>query len=160
MAKLAYFTPEKFRDSLLGMLLGRTEQLKNRVLDKHLEPHGVTAQQFKVLIMIASFNAETPADLCRMLSLDSGSMTRMLDRLEQKDLLSRTRSESDRRQVRLALTEAGQALSDLLPEIGAHAMNEMLGELEDSELILLEKILTKILVASADPITLARIARQ
>jgi DNA-binding MarR family transcriptional regulator len=157
---MAHFTPDSFNDSLLGMLLGRTEQLKNRILDKHLEPQGVTAQQFKVLIMIARFCAETPADLCRMLSLDSGSMTRMLDRLEQKDLLVRTRSESDRRQVRLVLTDSGQALSDLLPQIGAVAMNEMVGMLEDSELATLEKILTKILVASADPITLARLARQ
>lgn len=157
---MAHFTPESFNDSLLGMLVGRTEQLKNRILDKHLEPQGVTAQQFKVLIMIARFCAETPADLCRMLSLDSGSMTRMLDRLEQKDLLVRTRSESDRRQVRLVLTDSGQALSDLLPQIGAMAMNEMVGMLEDSELALLEKILTKILVASADPITLARLAEQ
>ncbi|RJX78210.1 MarR family winged helix-turn-helix transcriptional regulator [Pseudomonas sp. LS-2] len=157
---MAHFTPESFNDSLLGMLVGRTEQLKNRILDKHLEPQGVTAQQFKVLIMIARFCAETPADLCRMLSLDSGSMTRMLDRLEQKDLLVRTRSESDRRQVRLVLTDSGQALSDLLPQIGAMAMNEMVGMLEDSELATLEKILTKILVASADPITLARLAEQ
>lgn len=157
---MAHFTPESFNDSLLGMLVGRTEQLKNRILDKHLEPQGVTAQQFKVLIMIARFCAETPADLCRMLSLDSGSMTRMLDRLEQKDLLVRTQSESDRRQVRLVLTDSGQALSDLLPQIGAMAMNEMVGMLEDSELATLEKILTKILVASADPITLARLAEQ
>ena len=157
---MAHFTPESFNDSLLGMLVGRTEQLKNRILDKHLEPQGVTAQQFKVLIMIARFCAENPADLCRMLSLDSGSMTRMLDRLEQKDLLVRTRSESDRRQVRLVLTDSGQALSDLLPQIGAMAMNEMVGMLEDSELATLEKILTKILVASADPITLARLAEQ
>ena len=155
---MAHFTPETFHDSLLGMLVGRTEQLKNRILDKHLEPQGVTAQQFKVLIMIARFCAETPADLCRMLSLDSGSMTRMLDRLEQKDLLSRERSDADRRQVKLLLTEAGQALCDQLPHIGAEAMNEMVGVLEDSELVMLEKILTKILVASADPIVLARVA--
>ncbi len=140
------------------MLLGRTEALKNRILDQHLEPHGVTAQQFKVLVIIAQFCAETPADLCRALSLDSGSMTRMLDRLEQKQLLIRTRSASDRRQVRLILTEAGQALSDLLPQIGARAMNEMVGVLDDSELAMLEKILAKILIASADPIALARIA--
>jgi hypothetical protein len=56
------------------------------------------------------------------------------------------------------LTEPGQALSDLLPHVGAAAMNEMVGVLEDSELATLEKILTKILVASADSITLARLA--
>ena len=39
-------------------------------------------------------------------------------------------------------------------------MNEMVGVLEDSELLALEKILTKILVASGDPITIARIAER
>ena len=155
---MVHFTPERFNESFLGMLLGRAEQLKNRILDKHLEPHDVTAQQFKVLVIISRFNADTPAELCRSLSLDSGSMTRMLDRLEQKGLLVRTRCEFDRRQVRLVLTESGQALSDLLPQVGAGAMNEMVGVLEDSELATLEKILTKILVASADSITLARLA--
>jgi len=145
---------------MLGMLLGRTDLLKNRILDKHLEPFSVTAQQFKVLVIMAQYGADTPAELCRSLSLDSGSMTRMLDRLEQKNLLARERSDADRRQVRLVLTEAGKALSNQLPHIGAQAMNEMVGVLEDGELATLEKLLTKILVASADPITLARIAQK
>lgn len=140
------------------MLIGRAEQLKNRILDKLLEPYELTAQQFKVLIIVALYGAETPADLCRSLCLDSGSMTRMLDRLEQKDLLTRARSESDRRQVRLVLTDAGKTLSNLLPQIGAEALNEMVGVLDKDELAMLEKLLTKVLVAAADPITLARIA--
>jgi MarR family transcriptional regulator, multiple antibiotic resistance protein MarR len=155
---MAHFTPETFQNSLLGMLIGRADLLKNRILDKHLEPHGLTAQQFKVLVIVALYGAETPADLCRSLCLDSGSMTRMLDRLEQKDLLVRTRSEADRRQVKLLLTESGKEVADLLSEIGAKAMNEMVGVLEDSELAMLEKLLTKVLVAAADPITLSRIA--
>jgi len=155
---MAHFTPDTFQNSLLGMLIGRADLLKNRILDKHLEPHGLTAQQFKVLVIVALYDAETPADLCRALCLDSGSMTRMLDRLEQKDLLVRTRSEADRRQVRLLLTDSGKEIADLLSEIGAKAMNEMVGVLEDSELAMLEKLLTKVLVAAADPITIARIA--
>ncbi|MFJ5295508.1 MarR family winged helix-turn-helix transcriptional regulator [Pseudomonas sp. NPDC088368] len=155
---MAHFTSESFQCSLLGMLIGRAEQLKNRILDKLLEPYELTAQQFKVLIIVALYGAETPADLCRSLCLDSGSMTRMLDRLEQKDLLTRARSESDRRQVRLVLTDAGKTLSNLLPQIGAEALNEMVGVLDKDELAMLEKLLTKVLVAAADPITLARIA--
>ena len=32
---MVHFTPERFNESFLGMLLGRAEQLKNRILDKH-----------------------------------------------------------------------------------------------------------------------------
>lgn len=84
-------------------------------------------------------------------------MTRMLDRLEQKDLLARQRNEADRRQVRLVLTEAGQKLADLLPQIGADAMNELTRAISAQELSSLEQILKKILLAASDPITVLRV---
>jgi MarR family multiple antibiotic resistance transcriptional regulator len=154
---MKHFTPDNFNSGLMGLLIGRTNALKDRLLDTLLVPYGVTASQFKVLIIIAQFAADTPAELCRHLSLDSGSMTRMLDRLEQKELITRTRSDTDRRQVHLALTGEGQALSNRLPQIGAEAMNGLLGALEPAELQCLEQILTKVLVAADDQITIARL---
>src|SRR3546814_14466566 len=99
-----------------------------------MEPVGITAAQFKVLIIMAQRGIDTPVELCRYLSLDSGSMTRMVDRLEQKGFLIRQRSADDRRQVRLVLTEAGQALADRLPVIGADAMNQLAGSIRREEL--------------------------
>ena len=126
---MKHFHPDTFQNCTLGLLLGRTALLKDRIIDSHMEPYGITAAQFKVLIIMAQFDVDTPAELCRHLSLDSGSMTRMLDRLEQKNLLIRQRSEADRRQVRLVLTDEGQALADQLPKIGADAMNQLAGPL-------------------------------
>lgn len=154
-----HFTPDNFRSSLMGMLLGRTNVLKDRVLDKYLEPYGVTSSQFKVLIIIAQFCADTPAELCRSLTLDSGSMTRMLDRLEQKGLLSRSRSVEDRRQVRLLLTEDGTRLASLLPDIGAQAMNELFNCLDGAEVKALEHILTKVLRSAEDDVAISRLDR-
>ena len=131
--------------------------LKDRIIDRHMEPYGITAAQFKVLIIMAQFDVDTPAELCRHLSVDSGSMTRMLDRLEQKNLLMRQRSEADRRQVRLVLTVDGQALADQLPEIGANAMNQLAGAITAQELQQLEQILKKILLAAGDAITVQRL---
>ncbi len=156
---MKHFTPDNFQNCHLGLLLGRAALLKDRLLDTHMEPHGITAAQFKVLIIMAQFGVDTPAELCRHLSLDSGSMTRMLDRLEQKDFLSRKRCEADRRQVQLVLTAQGQALADRLPQIGAEAMNELAGALSSEELRSLEAILKKILVAAGDPITLQRVGK-
>ena len=157
---MPHFTPDSFRNCHLGLLLGRAALLKDRIIDTHMEPHGVTAAQFKVLIIIAQFDVDTPAELCRNLSLDSGSMTRMLDRLEQKGLLARQRSEQDRRQVRLVLTEDGQHLADMLPHIGAQSMNELAGALEPGELQTLERILKKILVAAGDAIVIQRVGNE
>ncbi|ABA75383.1 MULTISPECIES: MarR family winged helix-turn-helix transcriptional regulator [Pseudomonas] len=154
---MKHFTPDEFQHCHLGLLLGRAALLKDKIIDTHMEPHGITAAQFKVLIIMAQFGVDTPAELCRHLSLDSGSMTRMLDRLEQKGFLVRQRSEGDRRQVQLKLTEQGQQLADRLPHIGADAMNELAGAVTPDELKTLEYILKKILLAAGDPITIQRL---
>ncbi|WP_085579733.1 MULTISPECIES: MarR family winged helix-turn-helix transcriptional regulator [unclassified Pseudomonas] len=154
---MKHFTPDEFKNCHLGLLLGRAALLKDRIIDTHMEPHGITAAQFKVLIIVAQYGVDTPAELCRHLSLDSGSMTRMLDRLEQKGFLIRQRSEDDRRQVRLKLTEQGQQLADRLPQIGADAMNELAGAITPDELVTLQHILKKILLAAGDSITVLRL---
>ncbi|BBR54345.1 MULTISPECIES: MarR family winged helix-turn-helix transcriptional regulator [Pseudomonas] len=155
---MSHFSPENFQTCTIGLLLGRAALLKDRILDSHLEADGVTAAQFKVLIIVTQYQVDTPAELCRYLGLDSGSMTRMLDRLEQKELIVRNRCPEDRRQVRLALTAEGQRLADRLPEIGAAAMNELVGVLEPEELKALEGLLAKVLISAGDPLTISRFA--
>ncbi len=155
---MKHFSPDTQQSTIMGMLIGRTNTLKDRLLDQQLLPYGITSSQFKVLIIVAQFAADTPAELCRHLSLDSGSMTRMLDRLEQKQLIARTRSATDRRQVQLALTAEGKAITDRLPQIGADAMNTLLSVLEAHEVASLERILTKVLLDANDPITIARLS--
>jgi len=153
---MSHFTPENFQTCAIGMLLGRAALLKDRILDWHLEADGVTAAQFKVLIIVTQYQVDTPAELCRYLGLDSGSMTRMLDRLEQKGLILRQRCPEDRRQVRLALSADGQRLADRLPQVGAAAMNELVGALQPDELKTLEGLLAKVLLAAGDPLTTRR----
>lgn len=155
---LKHFSADNFDSSLIGLLVGRTNALKDRMLDKYLVPYDLTFAQFKVLIIIAQFSSDTPVELCRHLSLDSGSMTRMLDRLELKGLITRSRSAADRRQVNLALTEKGQTIADLLPSIGADAMNDTFAALDAEEVETLQRILTKVLVAADDHITLTRLS--
>ncbi|MNF90396.1 Multiple antibiotic resistance protein MarR [compost metagenome] len=154
---MQHYTPENFQNCTLGMLLGRAALVKDRIIDSHMQPYGVTAAQFKVLIIVAQYGVDTPAELCRYLSVDSGSMTRMLDRLEQKDLIVRRRCPDDRRQIRLGLSEEGQKLADQLPQIGAAAMNELVGVLAADELATLENLLSKVLLAAGDTLTAQRI---
>ncbi|MBM3109634.1 MULTISPECIES: MarR family winged helix-turn-helix transcriptional regulator [Pseudomonas] len=154
---MQHFSPENFQTCTIGLLLGRAALVKDRILDSHLQDFGVTAAQFKVLIIVSQYGVDTPAELCRYLSLDSGSMTRMLDRLEQKQLIMRRRCPDDRRQVRLGLSEEGQKLADQLPQIGAAAMNELVGVLGATELATLEGLLTKVLLAAGDTLTALRV---
>ena len=67
-------------------------------------------------------------ELARNICHDAGSLTRILDELEQRDLIARVRSETDRRVVTLSLTPQGLALVEtLLPRVVEH-WNTLLGE--------------------------------
>ncbi|MBB1608527.1 DNA-binding transcriptional regulator, MarR family [Pseudomonas citronellolis] len=135
-----------FRGSI-GQLLGLAAILKDRLLDKHLIHLDITAAQFKVLFFIGQNRANTPGELCRELSIDSGSMTRMLDRLAKKDLLLRQPCPNDRRSVRLQLSPAGEAVNAQAPQIAVRAMNELVGCLNPEELLTLTRLLDKILAS-------------
>lgn len=149
---MKHYIAQSFKFASIGLLVARANLLKDRLLDKHLEVFDITAAQFKVLIVIVQYQLDTPAELCRYLALDSGSMTRMLDRLEHKGLILRKRCADDRRQVRIALTDAGHDLAARLPQVGANAMEEFVGVLEPEEVQAFEQTLTKVLLAAGDSI--------
>lgn len=140
---MAYFSAAGYQAIRLGVVLGQTAALKDRILDRHLQPLGITSAQLKVLRIICSGD-NTAVALCRQLSIHSAAMTRMLDRLERKGLLVRTPDERDQRQTRLLLTEAGRAVTAQLPALAGAAMNEFTLGLSAEELSRLEALLEKI----------------
>jgi MarR family multiple antibiotic resistance transcriptional regulator len=103
----------------VGYLIGRARSALLTGLDAELEPFGLTGAQFAVLRNVADGIADTAADLCRTMHYDTGSMTRMLDRLEEKSVLRRERCTADRRVVYLRITDTG---NDLLPRLRAAAV--------------------------------------
>jgi DNA-binding MarR family transcriptional regulator len=82
----------------------------SEALDRELEPLGITAAQFVILVSLALGEADSASGLCRGISYDPGAMTRMIDRLEQKGLIRRTQLPDDRRRQGLELTAEGKAV--------------------------------------------------
>lgn len=141
---MANFSAASFKTVHLGILLGQTATLKDRLLDRHLMPLGITAAQYKVLKIICRGD-DTAVALCRHLSIHSASMTRMLNRLECKGLIVRSQDGQDRRQVRLVLTNKGEAMRSMLPTMEVAAMNEFTSGLTLEEVLRLEGLLEKML---------------
>jgi MarR family transcriptional regulator, multiple antibiotic resistance protein MarR len=122
-SSVAHPAEERVRDELeIGHLIGRARSALLTGLDTEFEPFGLTGPQFAVLKNLADGVAETAADLCRTMHYDTGSMTRMLDRLEEKSVLRRERCTEDRRVVYLRITESG---NELLPQLRATANRVM-----------------------------------
>ncbi len=70
----------------------------------------VTLPQYRALVVLAGRGPCSLAELAGLLDVSPSTATRMSDRLVAKGLVRRRTSSRDRRQVRLALTEAGRAL--------------------------------------------------
>jgi DNA-binding MarR family transcriptional regulator len=79
-----------------------------------LAEYGVTVAQWSVLITVYREDAVTPLDIARFVDVDPGSLTRLLDRMEDKDLVRRLPVDGDRRSIRIALTPHAAALAPRL----------------------------------------------
>jgi DNA-binding MarR family transcriptional regulator len=75
-----------------------------------LTPLGLTYPQYLVLLVLWQHGTQTVSALGEALSLDSGTLTPLLKRMEQAGWLARERDRRDERRVLVALTAAGQAL--------------------------------------------------
>jgi DNA-binding MarR family transcriptional regulator len=135
-------------DESLGYLLAQVRGKLVAAIDSELAQLGITWAQWGILLKIASGKGDTASDLCRN-GCDTGSMTRMLDRLEEKGLISRERSLEDRRVVLLRLTEAGKTLYPQLPPIAVKVLNHHLRGFSREELESMKSFLRRML-ANAD----------
>jgi DNA-binding MarR family transcriptional regulator len=112
--------------------------------DEFLGPLEVTSAQLIVIVNLAGRECATSAsELCKGISYDAGAMTRMLDRLEAKGLVRRSRSPDDRRLVNLELTQAGKAAYPRLREISMRVLNRSLRDFTRDEASVLEELLQR-----------------
>lgn len=95
-----------------------------RELSKLSQAHGITSGQFQVLAALRRRypNTASPSDLSRIAILTTGTMTVLLDRLEDKGLVRRLPDPNDRRRLEVELTEEGLACID-------RALDERVGRL-------------------------------
>ena len=115
--------------------------------DKRLAPLEMSAAQYIIVANLATGPDEpkSAADLCKVISYDAGAMTRMLDRLEAKGLIRRTRSSQDRRLLNLELTEEGRAAFPRMREISMSNANRFLRGFSKAEARQLEGFLNRML---------------
>lgn len=129
----------------LGYLLKRTSAMLATALDQELMRFDLTHQQFAILMILAECNCPTAADLARETCGDTGAITRMLDRLEAKDLVRRVRSLEDRRVIRIELTDSGKQFVEKLPIVPVNVMNRHLQGFSGDELKTMKAFLRRLL---------------
>ena len=134
-------------DMNVGRLVAKIHLQFRRCLDAELAKSELelTSSQWIVLMNLGKNTQQTAAELASLLHQDTGAMTRMLDRLQAKGLVKRSRSSTDRRVVHVELSEAGRRLFPQLPKVSATVLNRILADFSAKEVQQLTKLLSRVL---------------
>jgi DNA-binding MarR family transcriptional regulator len=131
----------------IGFMLTKARNLVAADMDAALKAIDVTSQQMGIVLWLSRGVATTPFEMSRHLSIDTGLMTRMLDKLEAKGLLKRTRSNTDRRVFDLTLTRKGEAVAAEIPDIALPVLNGRVKSFTKAEFKELLRLLGKFIDA-------------
>lgn len=106
----------------------------------------ITYPQYLVLMVLWEHDTISVNDIAHKLILNTNTITPLLKRMEQQELIVRTRDEIDERRVLICLTKKGRDLqkrASKIPEILANRIIE--SALTQQDLVVLKKNLTDII---------------
>ena len=114
-----------------------------RLYKPYMDELGLTYTQYITMLVLWERGKLTVKELGEKLYLDSGTLTPLLKKLEQKGLILRERSKEDERNLFITLTEEGDSMKDR----ALHIPYEMIKciELDMEEKVVLYRLLYKLL---------------
>jgi DNA-binding MarR family transcriptional regulator len=114
-----------------------------------LAEFGVTNVEQAVLGILRSKTAETPGELARFTHQTPAGMTRTVDRLELRGLVERRSHPSDRRKVRVMLTEEGSGVAEAMLRTEVETQHSLLEGLDEPSLTRISRALDELLARLA-----------
>jgi MarR family transcriptional regulator for hemolysin len=114
----------------IGFLLNDVARLLRTLADHKAAQFGITRAQWAVLVRLARHEGLKQTELADMLDLQPITLTHLLDRLAQNELIERRPDPDDRRAKRLFLRPAAQPLLERLGHLGEDLMGAALAGLD------------------------------
>lgn len=130
-------------DQSLGFTLGVASRRMSQLFAHRLKDYGISPEQWSVLHLIAGQEGLIQKEVAERSFKDKPTVTRILDVLEEKGLISRKPGEQDRRSFRLYPTDKGRELTlkteplergvngELADRLGEEAYYALLAQLKD-----------------------------
>ncbi len=100
---------------------------------KLLQDYGLTAPQLTTLRAVSRMQPASASVIAKEIHLGQPTVTGILDRLERRGLIERTRGEHDRRSVNIALTDEGRRILEAAPSVLQDQFQESLARLQEWE---------------------------
>jgi len=132
---------------LLGYNLAQAAIPSFKIFQKRIgEPFELRRIDFTILMLVASNPHVTQRQMSLALEVSAPRLTLVCDKLEERELITRTRSDHDRRKQYIALTRKGTALVRKAERIADHMEKELLGHLTELEQTMLFQLLEKVAI--------------
>jgi len=134
-------------DEIFNILVGKISAAINRTFLRAFVTEGIdiTTEQWSVLACLWEKDKVTQQALCSLTAKDKPSMTRLIDKLEKRNLVTRVSDNNDRRINLIHLTDAGLALQQRATQIVHQVANKTLNNITDEELDTSRTVLKKIM---------------
>ncbi len=117
----------------LPYLLSDSSRLLRRAFDARVRALGMTSPQARLLLVLHVTEGENQGYYAERLEVEPISLTRMIDRMEEAELIERRRDPADRRAWLLFLTERSRQVIDQVSACLAELEDEMLTGLDAAQ---------------------------
>ena len=132
----------KLENQLCFPLYAASREIVNRYKTA-LDNIGLTYTQYITMLVMWEHKCISVRDMGKLLYLDSGTLTPVLKKLEQKGLVIRKRDSSDERMLNVTLTDEGLALREKAVDVPQQVKCTL--NLSQEEAVFLYGILQKLL---------------
>ncbi len=130
---------------LIGYHITQANVASRKAFNRHIgEAWKLSPVEFTILMLVAHNRDATQKQLSQALAVSAPNVTALVDRMNERDLLKRVRSESDRRSQQLRLTRKGAALVREVREVSLTMERDLLRQLSDAERAMLVELLQKV----------------
>lgn len=119
----------EFLDSLT-----RLSRKLRTTFNAQVTAHGLTYPRARALLRLAKKSGVTQRELACELELEQPTLVRLLDRMEQLDLIVRRADPSDRRAKHVVLTEHGKEQAALVTRIGEEIRHQIFRDLPERDI--------------------------
>ncbi len=109
-----------------------------------LKPHGLNIQEWRVLAALHAHGAQRMSSLAELTSIDRTTLSRLTARMEVVSLVVRSRTDGDGREVLVAMSSKGQAVTDDLVPHAQHYEQVAVAGLSEDEIAALKSMLAKV----------------
>lgn len=118
-AVLAHAQPQFDANQSVGYLARYAHRAFAKALAAELAPHDILGGQWSVLRVLWEQEGLSQVDLAERMRVEKASLTSVLDAMERRKLIARSRNSDDRRKVSINLTSYGRGLKAQLLPYGA-----------------------------------------